>query len=109
MIKETLAFLLENSCSESSTLILETLNLQSSWDHAPSNVTQASDRSIQASKQPRITKNGYTKQKESFKRVYKRIGLVATVTRAKEMRKTELGLKRNNYRKICIIKEIKEL
>jgi hypothetical protein len=29
MIKETLAFLLENSCSESS--ILETLNLQSSW------------------------------------------------------------------------------
>jgi hypothetical protein len=31
MIKEILAFLLENSCSESSTLILETLNLQSSW------------------------------------------------------------------------------
>jgi hypothetical protein len=31
MIKETLAFLLENSCSESSTLVLETLNLQSSW------------------------------------------------------------------------------
>jgi hypothetical protein len=31
MIKETLAFLLENSCSESLTLILETLNLQSSW------------------------------------------------------------------------------
>jgi hypothetical protein len=31
MIKETLAFLLENSCSEFSTLILETLNLQSSW------------------------------------------------------------------------------
>jgi hypothetical protein len=31
MITDTLAFLLENSCSESSTLILETLNLQSSW------------------------------------------------------------------------------
>jgi hypothetical protein len=31
MIKEPLAFLLENSCSESSTLVLETLNLQSSW------------------------------------------------------------------------------
>jgi hypothetical protein len=31
MIKETLAFLLENSYSESSTLILETLNLQNSW------------------------------------------------------------------------------
>jgi hypothetical protein len=31
MIKETLAFLLENSCSESSTLALETLDLQSSW------------------------------------------------------------------------------
>jgi hypothetical protein len=31
MIKKTLAFLLENSCSESSTLILETLTLQNSW------------------------------------------------------------------------------
>jgi hypothetical protein len=31
MIKETLAFLLENSCLESSILVLETLNLQSSW------------------------------------------------------------------------------
>jgi hypothetical protein len=31
MIKETLAFLIENSCSESSTLVLETLDLQSSW------------------------------------------------------------------------------
>jgi hypothetical protein len=30
MIKETLAFLLENSCSKSSTLVLETLNLQNS-------------------------------------------------------------------------------
>jgi hypothetical protein len=31
MIKETLALLLENSCSDSSTLVLETLNLQHSW------------------------------------------------------------------------------
>jgi hypothetical protein len=31
MIKETLIFLLENSYSESSTLFLETLNLQNSW------------------------------------------------------------------------------
>jgi hypothetical protein len=31
MIKETLAFLLKNSCSESSILVLETLNPQSSW------------------------------------------------------------------------------
>jgi hypothetical protein len=30
MIKGTLAFLLENSCSESSTLVLGTLNLQNS-------------------------------------------------------------------------------
>jgi hypothetical protein len=60
MIKETLAFLLENSCSESSTLILETLNLQNSWI-TPSNVTQASGPSIKASKQTRMTKNGYTK------------------------------------------------
>jgi hypothetical protein len=31
MIKETIDFLLENSYSKSSTLVLETLNLQSSW------------------------------------------------------------------------------
>jgi hypothetical protein len=31
MIKKTLAFLLVNSCSESSTLVPKTLNLQSSW------------------------------------------------------------------------------
>jgi hypothetical protein len=37
------------------------------------------------------------------------IGLIATVTRAQETRKTELGLKRNNYRKICVIKEIKDI
>jgi hypothetical protein len=56
-----------------------------------------------------MTKNRYTKQKESFKRAYKRIGLVATVKRVQETWKTELGLKRNNYWKIYIIKEIKEL
>jgi hypothetical protein len=31
MLKEILAFLLENRCSESSTLVLKTLNLESSW------------------------------------------------------------------------------
>jgi hypothetical protein len=31
MIKETFAFLLKNSCSESSIVVLETLYLQSSW------------------------------------------------------------------------------
>jgi hypothetical protein len=56
-----------------------------------------------------MTKNRYTKQKESFKRAYKRIGLAATITRAQETQKTELGLKRNNYWKIYITKEIKEL
>jgi hypothetical protein len=82
MIKETLAFPLENSCSESSTLILETLKSSKLLDHVPYNVIQASDRSIQATKQTRTTKNRYTKQKESFKRAYKRIGLATTVTRA---------------------------
>jgi hypothetical protein len=78
-------------------------------DHASFNITQASGPSIQASKQIRTNKNGYTKQKESFRRAYKRIGLVATVTGMKEMWKTELGLKRNSYQKVYIIKEIKEL
>jgi hypothetical protein len=110
MIKETLGFLLENSCSESSTLVLETLNFQSSWITLL--LTSHKYRAQvykQASKQTRTTKNRYTKQKKSFKRAYKRIGLIATVKRAQETRKTELGLKRNNYRKICVIKEIKEL
>jgi hypothetical protein len=60
---------------------------------------------IQASTQTRTTKNGYIKQKESFERAYERIGLVATVARTKGTRKTEIGLKRNNYRKIYIIKK----
>jgi hypothetical protein len=70
MIKETLAFLLENSCSESSTLLLENSKSSKLLDHTPSNVTQASDRNIKASKQTRITKNRHTKQNESFKRAY---------------------------------------
>jgi hypothetical protein len=41
-------------------------------DRAPSNITQASGPSIQASKQTRTTKNRYSKQKESFKRAYKK-------------------------------------
>jgi hypothetical protein len=31
MIKGTLAFFLDKNCSESSTLVLKTLNLQNSW------------------------------------------------------------------------------
>jgi ABC-type bacteriocin/lantibiotic exporter with double-glycine peptidase domain len=101
MIKETLAFLLENSCSESSTLVLETLNLQSSWIALL--LTSDKHRAQaykQASKQTRMTKNRYTKKNENLKRAYKRIGLVATVTRAQETRLTELRLKRNSYRKV---------
>jgi hypothetical protein len=75
MIKETLAFLLENSCSESSTLVLETLNLQSSWITLLLISHKHRAEIIQPSKQIRTTKNRYTKQKESFKRAYERIGL----------------------------------
>jgi hypothetical protein len=78
MIKETLAFLLKNSYSESSTLVLETLNLQRSWI-APSNVTQASDPSIQASKQQEQLRTDTTNKKESFKRAYKRIELTRRI------------------------------
>jgi hypothetical protein len=78
-------------------------------DHAPSNVIQASGRSIQASNKQERLRTDIPNKKESFKRTYKRIGLIATVKTAQETRKTELGLKRNNYLKIYIIKEIKEL
>jgi hypothetical protein len=61
MIKEILAFLLENSCSESSTLVLETLNLQSSWITLLLMAHKHRAKIIQASKQSRITKNRYTK------------------------------------------------
>jgi hypothetical protein len=71
MIKETLAFLLENSCSESSILVLETLNLQNSSITLLLTSYKHRAEIIQVSKQTRTTKNGYTKQKESFKRVYK--------------------------------------
>jgi hypothetical protein len=107
MIKETLTFLLENSCSVFSTLVLETLNLQSSWITLLLTAHKHQAKIIQASKQTRTTKNGYTKQKESFKREYKKIGLIATVTRMKETRKTKLELKRKNHRKIYVIKENK--
>jgi hypothetical protein len=90
MIVETLAFLLENSYCESSTLVLETLHLQKSSIALLLTSQKHSGPSIQASKQIRTTKNRYTKQKESFKRAHKRIGLAATVTRMKETRKTEL-------------------
>jgi len=55
------------------------------------------------------TKNNTPKQKKGLKRTYRKIGLVATVTRTQETQKTELRLKRYNYRKICVIKETKEL
>jgi hypothetical protein len=42
MIKETLAFLLENGCSVSLILVVETLKSSKLLDYAPSNVTQAS-------------------------------------------------------------------
>jgi hypothetical protein len=90
MIKETLAFLLENSCSETSTLILETLILQSSWITLL--LTSHKHRAQaykQINKQEQLRINTPNK-KESFKSAYKRIGLVATVTRMKETRKTEI-------------------
>jgi hypothetical protein len=70
MIKKILAFLLENSCSESSILVLETLNLQSSWITLLLTSHKHRAKILQASKQIRTTKNGHTKQKESFKRAY---------------------------------------
>jgi hypothetical protein len=105
MIKEILAFLLENSYSESSTLVLETLNLQSSWITLllTSHKHQAQAYK-QANKQKRL-KTDTTNNMKAFKRRYKMRGLVATVTRMKETRKTELGLKRYSYREIYIIKE----
>jgi hypothetical protein len=109
MIKETLAFLLENSCSESSTLVLKTLNLQSSWIMLLLTSHKHRAKIIQVSRQTKTTKNRYTKQKESFKRAYQRIGLVATVTTTKETWKSELELKRNSYQKTYVIKETKEL
>jgi hypothetical protein len=109
MIKETLAFILENSYSESSILVLETLNLQNSWITLL--LTSHKHRAQtykQANKQERLRTDTPIK-KENFKTAYKMIGLVAMVTRAKGTRKMELGLKRYTYRKIYIIKEIKEL
>ena len=43
------------------------------------------------------TKNNTPKQKKGLKRTYRKIGLVATVTRTQETQKTELRLKRYNY------------
>jgi hypothetical protein len=70
MIKETLAFLLENSCSESSTLVLETLNLQNSWIMLllMSHKHQAQTYK-QANKQERL-RTDTANNKKSFKRAY---------------------------------------
>jgi hypothetical protein len=86
MIKETLAILLENSCSESSTLVLETLNLQIYWIAL---LLTSHKYRTEAYKQAQLTTDTINKRK-SFKRAYKRIGLIATVKRTKQMRKTEL-------------------
>jgi hypothetical protein len=105
MIKETLSFLLENSCSESSTLFLKTLNLQSSWITLLLTSHKHQAEIIQASKQKRTTKNRYSKQKKNFKRAYIKIELAATVMGTKGTRETKLGLKRYNYREIYILKK----
>jgi hypothetical protein len=71
MIKETLIFLLENSCSESSTLVLESLNLQNSWitlllmSHK-----HRAQIYKQANKQEQL-RIDIPNKKESFKRAYK--------------------------------------
>jgi hypothetical protein len=70
MFKEILAFLLENSCSEPSTLVLETLNLQNFWITllltSHKHRVQAYK---QASKQERL-RTDTANNKKSFKRVY---------------------------------------
>jgi hypothetical protein len=96
MIKKTLTFLLVNSYSKSSTLVLKTINLQNS-----SIVLLLMSHKHRAQPYKQINKQEQLrtihKTKRSLKRAYKRIGLVATVTRAQETRKKELRLKRNNY------------
>jgi hypothetical protein len=61
MIKKTLAFLLDNSCSESLTLVLETLNLQKSSIALLLTSLKYRARNIQATKQIKTIKNRYTK------------------------------------------------
>jgi hypothetical protein len=92
MIKETLTFILEISCLESSTLVFENVNLQnSSITLLLTSHKHWAQAYKQANKQERLRTDTPIK-KESFKRAYKRIGLTATVTRTKETRKRELGL-----------------
>jgi hypothetical protein len=70
MIKETLAFLLEISCSESSILVLETLILQSSSiTFLLTSHKHRAQAYKQASKQERLRTNTPNK-KESFKSAY---------------------------------------
>jgi hypothetical protein len=90
MIKETLAFLQENSCLESSTLVLETLNLQNSSIMLllTSHKHQA-QAYTQIDKQKQLRTN--TTNKNKLKKSAKRIGLIATVTRAQEIRKRSYG------------------
>jgi hypothetical protein len=64
MIKETLAFLLENSCSESSSLVLETLNLpRSSITLLLTSHKHQTQAYKQANKQERLRTNTTNKRK----------------------------------------------
>jgi hypothetical protein len=67
MIKETLAFLLENSCSESSTLVLETLNPQSSWITLLLTSHKHRAEIIQASKQQEQLRTGTPNKRKALK------------------------------------------
>jgi hypothetical protein len=67
MIKEILAFLLESGSSESSTHVLETLNLQSSWITLLLTSQKHRSEIIQPSKQTRTTKNRYTNKNKVLK------------------------------------------
>jgi hypothetical protein len=108
MIKETFTFLLENSCSESSTLVLETLNLQNSWITllltSHKHRTQAYK---QANKQEQL-RTDIPNKKESFKGAYKRIGLVATVKRTKKNMENGARVEKKQLSEDLCYKETKE-
>ena len=71
--------------------------------------TRNNQRATIQSKQQLQLRTIHQNEKKGLKRTYRKIGLVATVTRTQETQKMELRLKRYNYRKICVIKETKEL
>jgi hypothetical protein len=67
MINETLAFLLENSCSEYSILVLETLNLQSFWIALLLMSHKQQAEIIQASKQQEQLRTGTPNKRKALK------------------------------------------